>query len=559
MRIVTTMIAIVLCLGTLTSGGQPQPDQTPARGQRSQVLESHTLREDFQHDSLGQFASYPPAQDVGYEPSLTPSTDHGAPGGRALMRVWKPNRDGPLRLGFIRQTFLKMKDGARLAFVYRLNHAGSADRLEIGLAGADGCRYVKHVQARTNEWIRTELSLADFTCANQKAPRAGTGIEAVYIVADLNRADADITYRFLIDDVELSAAREARFEVRQPQAKWIDSHNAIVSAKGFTTGETVSVEVTGPAKLKSVDCTIQDQSETTVITGKLFDDGTHGDQRAGDGRWSNGALYVLRANDPTGIWTLRFRGSTEGDGYVVTDLRTTYHGSRTSTHPRLYFSTADKEALLRRTNEAPTARIWEKILADAKTRRGTGELLHGAKAFEMLDRGYLLPSLLAYFDVLNRARSRIEYNSLVAYLTNDLEARDSARAALLDVARWNRWEPPWFTDHGQHTYYPAGQLAAVVAFGYDLLYNDLTPPERSQIRRALIEKQIIPVYKEYVLDDRALANTSNWIGHTVGGALIAAAAIAGDETDERNDTTAGSLSQWLTVKDGKAFKSELSG
>ena len=80
MRIVTTMIAIVVCLVTLASGRR---GATPARGQRYQILESHTLREDFQHDGLGQFASYPPAQDVGYEPSLTPVTDHGAPGGRA--------------------------------------------------------------------------------------------------------------------------------------------------------------------------------------------------------------------------------------------------------------------------------------------------------------------------------------------------------------------------------------------------------------------------------------------------------------------------------------------
>jgi hypothetical protein len=529
MQIVTMMIAIMLCLGTLASGRR---SATPAGDQRSQVLEPYTLREDFQHDSLGQFASYPPAQDVGYEPSLTPVTDHGAPGSRALMRVWKPNRDGPLRLGFIRQTFLRMNDGARLVFAYRLNHAGSADRLEIGLAGADGCRYVKHVQARTNGWTRTELLLADFACANQQVPRAGTAIEAVYIVADVKRADADITYRFLIDDIEITAAREARFEVRQPQTKWIESQNAMVSARGLSTGETVSVEVTEPAKLRSVNCTIQDQSETTVSTGRLFDDGTHGDERAGDGRWANSALYAPRASDPTGIWTLRFRGEAAEGDYVATNLRIIYRGSRTSSHPSLYFSAADKETLVKRTGDPHTAGIWERILDEAKTRRDTGELSQGAKAFELLDRGNLLPTLLAYFDVLNRARSRIEYNSLVANLTNDLEARDSARTALLEVARWSRWEPPWFTHHGQHTYYPAGQLAAAVAFGYDLLYNDLTPAERSLVRRALIERQIIPVYKEYVLDNRVLANTSNWIGHTVGGALIAAAAIAGDETDD---------------------------
>jgi hypothetical protein len=55
---------------------------------------------------------------------------------------------------------------------------------------------------------------------------------------------------------------------------------------------------------------------------------------------------------------------------------------------------------------------------------------------------------------LNRARARIAHNALIAYLTDDAEARTAAKDAMLAVSRWNRWEPPWFTAHGQHTYYP---------------------------------------------------------------------------------------------------------
>src|SRR5436309_590449 len=104
-------------------------------------------------------------------------------------------------------------------------------------------------------------------------------------------------------------------------------------------------------------------------------------------------------------------------------------------------------------------------------------------------------------------------------------------APLLTGAAWPRSsvssstrQAPAFTAHGQHTYYPAGQLAAEVAFGYDLLYDQLSEAERSLIRRALIEKSIIPTFKEYVADNRLMANTSNWIAHTVGGAIIAAVA-----------------------------------
>jgi len=339
------------------------------------------------------------------------------------MRVVKPNRAGALRFGFIRQTLLVMSEGARLSFVYRLNHAAPGANLEIGVAGADGCRYVKRIPAKTEGWDKAEIPLAEFRCANGQALKTGVGIEAVYIVADLKRAGPDITYRFLIDDVTLNAARPA----------------------------------------------------TTVAAPAI-------------------------------------------------ELRQAQAG----VHPRLYFSASDRAKLIERARHPRLVKLWEYLQGAAKNTRATGALAHGGEVFEMLDKEYLLPSLLGYFGAMNQARSRIAHNSLVAYLDDDAEARKAAISTMLDVARWSRWEPPWFTAHGQRTYYPAGQLAAEVAFGYDLLYDRLTESERALIRRALVEKSIIPTFKEYVADNRVMANTSNWIAHTVGGALIAAAAIAGD-------------------------------
>lgn len=403
----------------------------------AQTKRPYTLREDFQHDGLGQFASYPPAQDVGYEPSLTPTTDFDAPGGRALMRVVKPNRVGALRFGFIRQTSLLVNDGAKVQFAYRLNYAALNDSLEIGVAGADGCRYVKRISANAGGWNGAEIPLAEFRCANGQALKTGVGIEAFYIVADLKRADADITYRFIIDDVALSAGR------------------------------------------------IESDAEAKAI-----------------------ALRAPNAGD----------------------------------HPRLYFNAGDRAKLIERTRHPQLTKLWEHLQTAAKNTRATGSLAHGGAVFEMLDKEYLLPSLLGYFGAMNQARSRIAHNALVAYINDDAEARRAAISAMLDVARWSRWEPPWFTAHGQHTYYPAGQLAADVAFGYDLLYDHLSESERALVRRALIERSIIPTFKEYVADNRIMANTSNWIAHTVGGALIAAAAIAGDV---RKDEAGGRFEIYL--------------
>src|SRR6185295_4269929 len=175
---------------------------------------------------------------------------------------------------------------------------------------------------------------------------------------------------------------------------------------------------------------------------------------------------------------------------VDTSIRLIVRPQRVNSHPLLFFDAADRQKLIDRSRDPKLAALWAYLRTTAQSARASGELAHGGRVFEMLDTEYLLPSLLGYFDVLNRARSRIAYNAFEAYLTDNAEARSAAKSAMLDVAKWNRWQPPWFNAHGQHTYYPAGLLAADVALGYDLLYNDLTESERAQIRRALIQKQI---------------------------------------------------------------------
>ena len=497
------------------------------------LTEPHVMREDFQGEGFGQWASYPPAQDVGYEPSLTPTSEFDAPGGRALMRVVKPNRTGSLRFGFIKQAPLAMTNGARLRFAYRLNApaAGGAS-LEIGVAGGDGARYTATIPASANKWDVAEIALDKLLSPEGRALANDVRLDAVYLVAGLPSADVDTTYRFIIDDIALAAARDANFDVHEPPAVRIEPWAPLVSAKGYRSGETIAISATSPAHLARAQCLLLSRDGNTIAKQPLYDDGTHGDERAGDGVWSHSALHKISAADPAGVWSATLSGATASGQNVTTRIRFIHHPSHASTHPRLFFAAADREKLIARARDPKLASLWSHLQTTAKNTRATGALAHGGEVFELLDQEYLLPSLLAYFDILNRARSRIAHNALEAYITDSAEARSAAKSALLDVARWKSWAPPWFEAHGQHTYYPAGQLASDAALGYDLLYDHLTEAERSHVRRALIEKQIAPTYKEYVADNRVMANTSNWIAHTVGGALIAAAAIADDVKPE---------------------------
>ena len=520
----TGMIAIALLLAMQSA--------VPAQ---DALFVEHLSRDDFQDDGLGQWASYPPAQDIGYEPSLTPTRDFGAAGGRALMRWIQPTRAGDLRFGFIKKVDLVTNSEARIVFDYRINAPAEGARIDVGVAGVDGHRYTGSIEAVTNRWTKATVSLRSVTRRDGTSLTNGIGIEAVYLVARVPGAQKDSVYRFLIDNVEFAALRAASFDIVSPHSAAVQPWKAQIANRRYNPGETVKIEARTSVPLSRVSVTLADHAGSIAARAILYDDGTHGDSKAKDGTWTNGAVHKFAATDADGIWRADLRGEARDGRVVSTQLRFLVHSDDRRPHPLLYFDAKDKSKLVARTRDPNLAKVWEHIKTAAKNSRTTGDIGHGGKVFELLDSEYLLPSLLGYFDVLNRARTRIGYNAFVAYLTDDAEARNAAKDAMLAVSRWGRWEPPWFTAHGQHTYYPAGLLAVDVALGYDLLYDHLTEVERSQIRRALIEKQIIPTYREYFLDNRAMANTSNWISHTVGGALIAASAIAGDVTPEESD------------------------
>ena len=505
-----------------------------AAAQQTRALVDHVSVENFQGDGLGQWASYPPAQDIGYEPSLTPTNDFDAPGGRALMRWTKPNRNGDLRMGFIRKLDLLVNGAASIAFDYRINAPAKSPRIEIGVAGTDGHRYTHGIIAASNGWAKAVVNLRDLRRSDGVHLKEASGVEAVYIVAHINEAGEDTTYRFLIDNVSISAAKPASFTITEPRSLAAEPWPAVISATGFRPNEMLRLEARSPSALTRATVRVTDRSGRPVANVMLYDDGTHGDRAARDNVWTNDSAYRFTTADPPGSWRAELRGETADRKTVATDLRFLFRSGSSPSHPRLYFSAEAKPQLVARTRDPRLGKAWEYIQTAAKNSRASGEIAHGGDVFMLLDTEYLLPSLLGYFDVVNRARSRIAYNAFVSYLTDDAEARKSTKETLLAVSRWHRWEPPWFTAHGQHTYYPAGLLAVDVALGYDLLYEHLTEAERSQIRRALVEKQIIPTFKEYFLDNRAMADTSNWISHTVGGALIAASAIAGDVTSEES-------------------------
>src|SRR6185503_16753650 len=339
------------------------------------------------------WASYPPAQDIGYEPSLSPTRDYGAPDGRALMRIVKPNRIGPQRFGFIKKVRMILATDSKLRFAYQLKSPGPA-AIEVGLAGVDGQLYTTRLPAKTNEWSTTE-----FTSREVKA-KAGTIIEAIYIVAEITNANPDFSYRFIIDDVAVSGLREARFEVTTPHSVLIDPWPALISGKSYRNGDTITLEARAPSQVTTAEFLLQTTTGQTISTERLYDDGSHGDKNAGDNVWTNNRLYQVRSSDPSGVWLVRLRGTTNNGESIATDVRLLVRPINERSHPRLFFAASDREKLLARSRDPKLANLWTDLQTTAKTARASGDLAHGGDVFELLDSENLLPSLLGYFDVL---------------------------------------------------------------------------------------------------------------------------------------------------------------
>ena len=484
----------------------------------SMVTEPFTWRENFQGAELGQFASYPPVQDAGYDPSIVPTAEYGALGGRSLMRILKPVKSGPERFGFIRRLDFVASGGAILSFSYRLSTASSGDRIEIGIAAANGQRYTDTREvAAAKSWHKITVAVQELRDESHLPPPTGTRIEGFYVMASLPHADLDVTYRFLIDDMQFQAAREVRFRLVQPRAIPIEPRRDLFAVKSLDEEGPLHVEAVAPVALRSVECVRKDEDGKTIGRAPLV---------VRDSVWSNDVV-LDRSHDP-GIYRLLLDGKTTGGDSLVTSVRLVRSDLPPPVHPRLYFSSSDRNRLLERTHNQKYAALWKQIIHQAEESRTSGNLSRASAIFPMLDRVHLLPTLPGYFDLITKAGSRIRYNALVAYINNDAEARDTAKAALLAVMKWPSWEPPWFPANGQPTYYPAGELTAQIAFAYDLLHDQLSPQEQAAIREGLVQKGILPAYREYVLDDRIVSNTSNWISHSVAGSLLAAAAIAGD-------------------------------
>jgi hypothetical protein len=512
------------------------------------VLEPYVFRQDFESGENTGWASYPPAQDTAYDPGLYPTTEFHPPGSQwSLMRERQQGLVGPLDIGVIRKVRMRVAEGSTIRFDYFLKDFGQARQFFVVLAVADGRQYRYSLAPwQSGQWQSVEIPLSRFASEGRML-QPGDEIQAVYLKATIPATDPDVLYRFAVDNFELTGERPADFELQQPPATFLEHWDRWVSNRHYRRGEKMEVSVAPPkaaGRLKSVQASLFDPDGNAVVENR--------DLRRSSkvGQWRLAGLYKFSQQDPMGIWRLEFRGKTS-DGKSLQTSVSFWLAPKPGElrHPRLYFSQEDIPRY-QQLARGEGRELWEKLAATAKQER---EAFDPAKISRQhisnLDRRFLLPTLRGYFDILSPLMRVLGSNSFVYALTGDDEIGETLKAALLTTTELDQWTPPWFVARGQPTYYPVGRLASQVAFAYDVLYDRLTPEERRVVRQALLRRMIKPAYQEYVAANRIPFSTSNWICHVVGGALISATAIYGDDPElgDLEPYMSGTLQKMTTV------------
>jgi len=179
-------------------------------------------------------------------------------------------------------------------------------------------------------------------------------------------------------------------------------------------------------------------------------------------------------------------------------------------HPRLLVSEADWGSLRSRSQSDPDlANVVARIEADARWLLGQPPLRYQKQGKRLLD-------------ISRQAIERIMLWSVTYHLTGDRAYAERARAEMLNLAALPDWNPSHFLD--------TAEMTTAMAFGYDWLYDELDPPARQIVCRAIVEKGLEP----------GLAATgqgswhqseNNWNQVCFGGLTLGALAIAGEEPE----------------------------
>jgi hypothetical protein len=109
-------------------------------------------------------------------------------------------------------------------------------------------------------------------------------------------------------------------------------------------------------------------------------------------------------------------------------------------------------------------------------------------------------------------------------LNHEQKYADRAKKELLTIVAFKDWNPSHFLD--------VAEMTNAAAIGYDWFYDELSPEERSTIKRGIVELGLKPGIDAYTKKKPSWTKAShNWAQVCAGGLVVGALAVADEEPD----------------------------
>ena len=430
-----------------------------------------TISSNFADGMMDAWESYPFAEDDGYDPTLRPVEDSKVHG---IERIVSPLMDGCFRAGFIRPLHLTVAPFSQIDLNYRLKTLHPADEIRIVLfRGAQSDE--RRVRAVGAGWQHITLQLGNH--------QSGEEWTALAIVAQTLHGARNESIDFAISDVRITGLGQARSQLVHPDALWDEARSEYDVRRSYEPGDTFTFAF------------------SPVVTAQLLRPDGGAVQLDPKGQ------YKFRSEDPIGIWKLR---AVSKNGIAIAKILV-----QSSSPSGLYFN-----ALPHASSE-----LLDQITERRNELRRTVHVEYG-RNIAVFDENWLLPGLPSYFQLLVPPSELALDDAILFRYRKDQDAANEARKIVRSMSAWPTWIHPWFAAHGQHTYYPVGLATANLVAARIFLGSALSSDESIALDHALMQQSILPAYDEYVGGNRLPFSVSNWIGNTVGGALLASLSMA---------------------------------
>ncbi len=454
-----------------------------------------TFREDFSSGIPGWLA-FPLSQDVGYDPTIYTESRQGS---LVLVRDKIAYGERLQRVGMVRPLRFHAVPSSSFHLQYELSTDGKIQGGRFLLGTTDGARFGDAIPfeggGHNVRMSGQEMSL----------PSGGADVGIIILEAEVARPSYGSHTVLTLRSLEIQAEKPVELRVDAPELDRSPIDNVAVARQVVECGKLFRTDASPMAGAKVA----------------IYDDDGHLVATQGSSAKATG--FEMLAPKYSGLYRAEISspaGEAEYDFLAIGDI---------PPHPRVLL-TAE------RLNQLRTQSYSNELLAivhrrAADLRKSLAYNAHAGDNILQLPTFIIHPGIPQYFALMEGYSNSIAFNALDFRISGDREAFDAARRGLLTISQWPTWTPPWFIAKGIHTYYEVGIFTQKVAFGYDLIADELSPDEKSTIGGALWKLSVYPTVQDYFLNDRLPIDASNHQAHSLGGAIEACVALHGDLPD----------------------------